>query len=121
MRVRRAADVRIRPADGLTSAQWMSLVQGAEFKGERPFDDEEHMRRVYFRHRAWLLRECRPFERPEAFWNFEGPPELGGVPPDCPRNGRMSQREALLKFGMELTPEERAILQSEGFADVCKN
>lgn len=50
----------------------------------------------------------RPFHRPDAFWSFDK-----GIVLNCPANPE-TEKEALIRLGLPLTDEEKAILASEG-------
>jgi hypothetical protein len=90
-------------ADQLSSLRY-DLGLGTRFAFASPAE----RRAAWFRHRERLLSQCRPFERPEAFWDYEA----DGFLPECPASGYESPRSAHIRLGLPLTAEEKAILQT---------
>ena len=93
---------------GLTSGQYWELTVGMLPAGERGFKDQSDRARAWWATRERLLAESRPFHRPIAFWELEQ-----GYVPDCEKNGYESERAALIRLGLELTPQEQSILTLE--------
>jgi len=113
---------QVRITRDIDSCQREALMLGVEFPGMAPFSGLIEMREVWERCRGKLLEKCSPFTRPDAYWVFDVPIELlGGVDPNCPRNGYESERSALVRLRLPLTERERQILAAESreCAGVC--
>lgn len=104
-RKRKAA--RSARRNGLSSGQKMELLTGLAPTGEG-FPDHAAYRAAWWLHRAALLAEAAPFTRPEAFWILEY-----DYIPNCRANGYESERVALSRLKLPLTPQELSILQNE--------
>jgi hypothetical protein len=80
---------------------FMDLLWNVGFCRDPPISPEGY-RRAYLASKDRLMRLCRPFTRPAAYWSVE----VGGalsVGPDCPANGNESERSALIRLGLPLT------------------
>ena len=90
---------------GLTADQRFYLITGMCLSDG--FDNPTEYESAWFAHRAELLGQCKPFERPEAYWIF------AQFIPECRKNNYETQRNALLRLGLPLTEYELAILRRE--------
>jgi hypothetical protein len=109
-RINRCLRKRTDGGGRLTSAQELLLMAGIEFNGERPFASNEEHTSAWWAHRDALLGQCDPFVRPAAFWTVEL---------DMPDPRRREQRGEILRRGLELRPDELALLRKEGQTEIA--
>ncbi len=88
---------------GLTTGERRSLLHGISFTGEEGFQSPEEYEAAWWRYRETLIFELGAFRRPDAFWWIEV-----GYVPDCPAHGYESERAALIRLGLMLSPQEAA-------------
>jgi hypothetical protein len=67
------------------------------------------MEKAYWANRDVLMGECLPFQRPMSYWEFE----IKISYPNCKINNYESERAALLRLQLPLTPQEQALLRAE--------
>ncbi len=103
---RRISGVAESDGVALSLNQRSILLYGFDFNGERAFADSNEYKGAWRRHRNGLVFELGVFKRPEAYWLLE----CDRMPPDCAASGYVSERDALIRWGLPLSRAERAQL-----------
>jgi hypothetical protein len=108
LRRQRRSRVRSTVA-GLTPGQHAELMFGLVMIGDTGFQNAAEAEAAWWANRTALLAECRPFQRPIAYWEVE----VGIRHPTCAANDYKSESDELIQRGLPLTAQEQTLLRAQ--------